>query len=175
MAVIFAITVGGVEHETEHTGPLARAAPRNRRVPARTKFPTTRPCAPPWLVARNYDPKSDHVSPSSLSQGAFSVALSTGLAALDTRNAEKHNEPAPTHSITRRSAAETIPGWRCRTTKAPAEAGASFGLMKRALARGELSDQRDAAKLNLVLWPKCAGSMQTLWNQRDVATANFRH
>jgi hypothetical protein len=51
-------------------------------------------------VARNYDPKSDHVSPSSLSQGAFSVALSTGLAALDTRNAEKHNEPAPTHSIT---------------------------------------------------------------------------
>ena len=98
--VIFAITVGGVEHETEHTGPLARAAPRNRRVPARTKFPTTRPCAPPWLVARNYDPKSDHVSPSSLSQGAFSVALSTGLAALDTRNAEKHNEPAPSHSIT---------------------------------------------------------------------------
>ena len=79
---------------------IQEAAPRNRRVPARTKFPTTRPCAPPWLVARNYDPKSDHVSPSSLSQGAFSVALSTGLAALDTRNAEKHNEPAPTHSIT---------------------------------------------------------------------------
>jgi hypothetical protein len=51
-------------------------------------------------VARNYDPKSDHVSPSSLSQGAFNVALSTGLAALDTRNAEKHNEPAPSHSIT---------------------------------------------------------------------------
>src|SRR6516225_727749 len=57
----------------------------------------------------------------------------------------------------RRSAAETIPGWRCRTTKAPAEAGASFGLMKRALARGELSDQRDAAKLNLVFVAKVRG------------------
>ena len=43
----FFVTAGGVEHETEHTGPLARAVPRKRWVPARTKLPTTRPCAPP--------------------------------------------------------------------------------------------------------------------------------
>jgi CheY-like chemotaxis protein len=41
------VTVSGVEHETEHTGLLGRAVPRKRRVPARTKFPTTPPCAPP--------------------------------------------------------------------------------------------------------------------------------
>jgi hypothetical protein len=61
--------VGGVEHETAHTGQLARAALSKRRAPARTKFPTIRPCASPWLAARNYGPKSGHVPPSSLSQG----------------------------------------------------------------------------------------------------------
>jgi hypothetical protein len=30
------VTVGGAERETVHTGPLARAVPRQRRVPART-------------------------------------------------------------------------------------------------------------------------------------------
>ena len=49
------VTAGGVEHETEHTGPLGRAAPRNRRVPARTRFPTTRPCAPPKLFRHHRD------------------------------------------------------------------------------------------------------------------------
>jgi hypothetical protein len=41
------VTAGGVEHETEHKGQLARAATRKPRVPARTEFPTPRPCAPP--------------------------------------------------------------------------------------------------------------------------------
>jgi len=36
--------------------------------------------------------------------------------------------------------------------------------MEVTLARGELSDQRDAAKLNLVLWPKCAALVKTLGN-----------
>ena len=41
------VTAGGVEHETEHKGQLARAATRKPRVPARTKFSTPPPCAPP--------------------------------------------------------------------------------------------------------------------------------
>ena len=41
------VTAGGVEHETEHKGQLARAATRKPRVPARTKFPIPRPCASP--------------------------------------------------------------------------------------------------------------------------------
>src|SRR5271166_2071452 len=36
---------------------------------------------PPWLAARNYETKSGHVPPTSLSQGALSAALSTSLAA----------------------------------------------------------------------------------------------
>ena len=36
-----------MEHEREHTGQLTQAAPRKPRVPARTKFPTPRPCGPP--------------------------------------------------------------------------------------------------------------------------------
>ena len=41
------VTAAGAEHETEHTGQLARTATGKPRVPARTKFPTLRPCAPP--------------------------------------------------------------------------------------------------------------------------------
>src|SRR6516225_5542080 len=41
------VTAGGVEHEREHTGQLTQAAARKPRVPARTKFPTPRPCGPP--------------------------------------------------------------------------------------------------------------------------------
>ena len=43
-----------MEHETEHTGQLARAATRKPRVPARTKFPIPRPCAPPTFPSPSW-------------------------------------------------------------------------------------------------------------------------
>ena len=36
-------------------------------------------------------------------------------------------------------------------------------------------DQRDSGQLNLILWLSCAEAVQTAWNMRDEAAANFRH
>jgi hypothetical protein len=61
--------------------------------------------------------------------------------------------------------------------KAPARFGrrrGQFGLEKARTGAEGAGDQRDCAKLNLVLWPTFAEAVQTAWHVRDADATKRR-